>query len=96
MQIFDTMAKGSLPCVSYTSFKMFKISASEFCTMNIRRHMQACVDEFLAMVTEGVVHAVYKVVTRSSFGVTGRHKASGDKWTFHHCVTRWHTSYLGH
>ena len=58
--------------------------------------MQACANEFLAMVTKGVVHAVYKVVTRSSFGVTGRHKASGDKWTFHHCVTRWHASYLGH
>ena len=29
----------------------------------------ACADEFLAMVSEGVVNSVYKVVTRSSFGV---------------------------
>ena len=38
--------------------------------------MQACADEFLAMVTEGIVHGVYKIVTRSSFGVTWHHKAS--------------------
>ena len=31
--------------------------------------MRACADEFLAMVTEGVIHGVYKVVTQSSFGV---------------------------
>ena len=30
--------------------------------------MQACADEFLATVTEGVVHSVYKVLTWSSFG----------------------------
>ena len=31
--------------------------------------MQACTDEFLAMVTEGVVHSVCKVVTQTSVGV---------------------------
>ena len=40
---------------------MFKISAFEFGTMSKRRRMQACTDEFLATVTEGVVHDVYKV-----------------------------------
>ena len=29
------------------------------------------------MVTEGVVHGVYKVLARLSFGVTRQHKASG-------------------
>ena len=33
--------------------------------------------EILAMVTEGVVHRVYKVVTWSYFGVIQRHKVSG-------------------
>ena len=47
-------------------------------------------DEFLATVYEAVVHGVYKVVTRSSFGVIRQHKASGGKWMFHHCVTRSH------
>ena len=31
-----------LPCASYESFKMFKISGSEVCTMGIRRQTQAC------------------------------------------------------
>ena len=31
---------------------------------------RACGDEFFAKVTEGVVHVVYKVLTRSSFDVT--------------------------
>ena len=53
--------------------------------------MQECADEFLATVTEGVAHDVYKVVTRSSLGVTQRHKASGGKYTFCHCVT----TYIG-
>ena len=44
--------------------------------------MQACADGFLATLTEGVVHGEYKVVTRSSFSVTQRHKVSGGKWTF--------------
>ena len=64
---------------------MCKISASEFGDMCKR--IQACADEFLVTVTVGVVHSVHKVMTWSSFGVTLRHKASGGKWTFHHCVT---------
>ena len=32
--------------------------------------MQECTEEFVATVTEGVAHGVYKVVTRSSFGTT--------------------------
>ena len=44
----------------------------------------------LAMVIEGLVPSVYKVMTRSSFGITWQHKASGDKWTFRHCVKRLH------
>ena len=36
--------------------------------------MQACIDEFPAMVTEGVVHGVYKVVSPSSFHVTERNE----------------------
>ena len=49
--------------------------------------MRACADTFLATETEGAVHGVCEVVTRSFFGVIQRHKASGGKWTFHHCFT---------
>ena len=42
---------------------MFKISASEFCTLSMGRRL--CTDEFLARVTECVVHSVYKFVTQS-------------------------------
>ena len=48
--------------------------------------MEACTDECLALVTEGV----YKVVTWSSFGVTRRHNVSGGKWTLRYCVARLH------
>ena len=65
----DRMAKCPLPCVSYRSFKKFQISTSEFGTVSKRRQMQASTDEFLAMVTKGVVHSVHKVVTQSSFSV---------------------------
>ena len=57
---------------------MFKIFTSEFGVMSM--HMLAVLD----MVTEGVVHGVYKVVTHSSFGVTQRHEASVVKWEFCH------------
>ena len=43
--------------------------------------MVAYTEEFLAMVTEGAVHGVCKVVTWLSFCVTWRHKASDSKWT---------------
>ena len=39
-----------LPYTFYGGFKMFKISASEFGTVGMRRQMQACTDEFLATV----------------------------------------------
>ena len=65
-----------LPCESYGSFKLFKISASDFSTMSIRRQFRLCTYEFLATVTESVVHSVYKVVIWWSFGVIRRHKVS--------------------
>ena len=71
---------------------MFKIPPSEFGTVYMGRRMQACKDEVLAKVTEGVVQGVHKVVTRLSFSVTWRHKAIGGKWTFRHCVKRSHTN----
>ena len=49
---------------------MFKISTSEFVPGTCTDKCGACADEFLVTVTEGVVHGVYKVVTRLSFGVT--------------------------
>ena len=39
MQPCDTVGKHSLPCASYGSFKMIKMSASEFGTLTIRRRM---------------------------------------------------------
>ena len=48
---------------------MFKISASKFGTVTMRRRFRACTDEFLARVTEGVVHGIYKVVAWLSFDV---------------------------
>ena len=86
------MANRPLPCVSYGSFKMFKISASDFETVGMCRRKRACSHNFLTTVTEGVVHGVSKVVARSSFSVIRRHKASGGKWTFCHCVTRSYTN----
>ena len=67
-----------LSCKSYGSFKLFKISASDFSTMRMHTQFHACMYEFLTyiMVTEGVVHSVYKIVIRSSFGVMRRHKVS--------------------
>ena len=44
MRPCNTVAKCILPCVSYGSFKMFKISATEFHTMGICRRMRACTD----------------------------------------------------
>ena len=76
--------------MSRGSFEMFKITPYKFGTVGMRSRMRACADEYLAMVNESVVQGVCKVVTRSSFGVTQLHKASGGKWMFHHCVTRSH------
>ena len=36
----------------------FKISASDFGTVDMHRRKRACTDEFLATVTEGVVQGV--------------------------------------
>ena len=63
MQPCDTVVKRALPCTSYGSFKMLKISASAFGTVSMRKQY------FFATVTEGVVQSVHKVVTRSSFSV---------------------------
>ena len=46
--------------------------------------MRACTEDFLAKVTEGVVHGVYKVMTRSSFSVIQRQQESGDILPLHH------------
>ena len=54
---------------------MFKVSAFDFGIVGMRRQNRACTDEFLATVTEGVVRAVCKVVTRSC--VTRSHKNLG-------------------
>ena len=48
---------------------MFKISASEFGIVSMRRRFRACAYEFLAAVTKGVVHDVHKVVIGLSFSV---------------------------
>ena len=69
---------------------MFEISAFDRLTMSMCRCMQVCVDEFLTLITEGVVHGVCKVVTRLSFCVIRRHKMGGSEWMLHHCVTRSH------
>ena len=45
---------------------MFKISGSYRLTVSMRRRMGVCADEFLATVTEGIVHGVCKAVTRLS------------------------------
>ena len=58
------------PYAAHRSFEMFKLSASDFGIMSMNRRKRTCTDKFLAAVSEGVVHGVYKVVTRSSFRVS--------------------------
>ena len=65
-----------LPCESYRIFRLLKISASDFGTVGMRGQFRAYMNEFLATVTEGVVHGVHKVVIWSSFGVIRRYKVS--------------------
>ena len=79
---YATVAKRPSPCMSYQSFKMFKISSSEVGTVGMRRQTRASTNEFLVTVTEGVVGGVYNIGTRLSFGVTRRHKASGGNCMF--------------
>ena len=69
LQNVESVVDRPKPYASHGSFKMFQISASELGTLGMHRRMRACADEFLATVTEGVVHNVYKVVIRSSFAV---------------------------
>ena len=63
----ESVANRPLPCESYGSFKLFKISASEFSTVGMCMRFHACAYEFSTTVTEGVVHSVHKVVMLSSF-----------------------------
>ena len=70
-----------LPCESYGSFKLFKISASDFGTVSMHRSFCACAYHFLTTVTEGVVHSVHRVVIQSSSGIIQQHKANGGTWT---------------
>ena len=64
----DTVVKRLLPCMFCECFKMSKLSTSEFGNMGMHRLMHAQ-DEFLTMVTEGVVHGVHKVVAWTYRGV---------------------------
>ena len=68
MPPYITVAKCPLPCESHRSFKMFKISSSDFvlraCTDNSKHARRM---NFL--LGKGVVHGLHEVVTRSSFGV---------------------------
>ena len=83
MRTCDTVVNHKLPCVSYGNFKMFKISASEFGTLSMRRQVRACAAELLATGNEGVVQGVYKVVTQPSFIVICD---IGRKCMSSHCV----------
>ena len=56
MRSCDTVAKRPIPYACYGSFKMLKVSDSEFDTVGA--------DEFVDTVTEGVVHGVYQVVAQ--------------------------------
>ena len=55
VQTSESVANRRLPCVSYGSFKMFKIPTSEFSTVGMCRQFHACAYEYLTMVTEGLV-----------------------------------------
>ena len=76
--------------VHYLAHSTGVLKCLKFLPLNVGmyRRMRACTDEFLAMVIEGVVHSVYKVVTQSSFSVVRRHKVSESTWMFRHCDTR--------
>ena len=65
-----------LPCTSYGSFKLFRISVSDFGTEVMCGQFCACAYELFTMETKGVVHSVHKVVIRPSFDVIRLHKVS--------------------
>ena len=67
MQPFESVANRPLPCMSYLSCKIFELCVSDFGTVSMHRRLCVCAYEFLTMVTEGVVHAVQKVVILSYF-----------------------------
>ena len=92
MRPCDTVAKLPLPCAFYKSFKMCKMSVSEFGSVGMRRRMDACTSEFLAVVTESVVHGEYNVVTRPSFSVTRNIRQVEVNGRFANCVTISHTN----
>ena len=48
---------------------MVEICASDFRTVSMCNQKRTCADKFLAMVTAGELHSVYKGVTWSSFSV---------------------------
>ena len=59
---------------------MFKISPSDWLTVSLRRWISYY----------SLFHGLCKAVTRSSFDVIRRHKASGGYWMFRHCVKHKH------
>ena len=70
MRLCESVANHPLPYVSYASFEKFQISTSVFGTVSMSRRFCACTYEFLALVTEGVVHSVHKVVIWSHVCLT--------------------------
>ena len=89
MPPYDIVVKRPLPCAVYGSFEIFKL---------VRRQKQEFADEFLAMVTEGVVQGVYNVLTQSSNPpfvqqiVSPVIPSGGKHIQFYHCITRLHTN----
>ena len=59
LHVVDTLARRTIPCACYGSFKMFEVPVSEFGTMSMRRWF------LFHAVSESVDHGVYKVITQS-------------------------------
>ena len=76
MRPCESEANGPLPCMYCRSFRLFKISSSDFSTVDMCRQFCTWAYEFLTTITTGVIHGVHKVVIRSSFGVIWRYKVS--------------------
>ena len=75
-QPYESVVNCPLPCEPYGSFKLFTIAASDFDTVGMCRRFCACAYDFNTTLTKGVVHGVYKVVIRPSYGVIRQHKVS--------------------
>ena len=56
-----------LPCTFYGGFRQFKISASDFGTVSMRK-------QFLSMVIEGVVNGRQLKISASDFGNVSMHR----------------------